>query len=262
MPHINKSVKPAIVMPLHDPDGLVFPHVETSAPCLRDVFCRAFLGITQRTRETQTARISWLEADDFFCVVSTDSNALIGEQLLALYTRAANTCAFHQVLHLCYPDRVAFALHCGYREQFVADIQAVTDEDTPLLFQRSEAAWNTHPRNYREIEHIAIQVGELLYRKSLEFAWCHLAVQAGQLLEILPHITNRDLSIVGEVALRLREKISTRDVDWLAWEDPFIYSCDPAHLKEEREASLGETQKRLSYVVPILRLLADSVEAA
>ena len=82
------------------------------------------------------------------------------------------------------------------------------------------------------------------------------------MLEILPHVTQRDLSMVGEVAIRLRDKLSTRDVDWLAWEDPFIYACDPARLKEEREASIGETRKRLSYVVPILRLLADSVEAA
>jgi hypothetical protein len=203
-----------------------------------------------------------LEADGFFCVVPTDSNALIGEQLLALYARAASSCAPHQVLHLCYPDRVAFALHGEYKQQFLADLQAVTDEDTPLLFQRSEAAWNTHPRNYREIEHMAVQVGELLYGKSLDFAWCHLALQAGQLLDILPHITQRDLSIVGEVAIRLRDKIQTRDVDWLAWEDPFIYACDPARLKEEREASIEETHKRLSYVVPILRLLADSLESA
>ena len=47
-------------------------------------------------------------------------------------------------------------------------------------------------------------------------------------------------------------------VDWLAWEDPFILNCDAAQLKRERENSLAETQKRLSYALPMMEILADT----
>ena len=50
----------------------------------------------------------------------------------------------------------------------------------------------------------------------------------------MPFIKNRDLSIVAEVVLLLRDEIQARDVDWLAWEDPYIYARNPAELKAER----------------------------
>src|SRR6185369_12610676 len=115
----------------------------------------------------------------------------------------------------------------------------------PLIFQRSEAAWETHPRNYRELEQIVTRVGELLFNRSLDFAWCHLVVQAAQLQAILPHIKNHDLSMVAEMVLLLKDEIQTQSVDWLAWEDPFICDRDPRQLKQEREQSSAETQKRL-----------------
>jgi len=44
-------------------------------------------------------------------------------------------------------------------------------------------------------------------------------------------------------------------VDWLAWEDPFILERDADKLKQEREHSLVETQKRLKYVLPMIETL-------
>lgn len=64
-------------------------------------------------------------------------------------------------------------------------MQAVKAEAVPLLFQRSELAWHTHPRNYREIEHIATRVGELVLKRTLDLTWCHLAIQARQLGEVM-----------------------------------------------------------------------------
>jgi hypothetical protein len=53
----------------------------------------------------------------------------------------------------------------------------------------------------------------------------------------------------------LQGNIRTRDVDWLAWEDPFVLSRDPSELKRERENSLEETYKRLSYTLPMIETL-------
>jgi hypothetical protein len=44
-------------------------------------------------------------------------------------------------------------------------------------------------------------------------------------------------------------------VDWLVWEDPFILNRDAAELKQEREQSLAETNKRIKYVLPMLETL-------
>jgi hypothetical protein len=133
----------------------------------------------------------------------------------------------------------------------------VRPEDTPLIFERSSVAWQTHPRNYVELEQMMTRVGEMLFKKRLDFAWCHLAVRAGQLQAILPAVSKQDLSMMAEIVLALKDNIEVKAVDWLAWEDPFIHACDPRLLKEEREQSQQETRKRLGYVIPTLQLLAD-----
>ena len=53
----------------------------------------------------------------------------------------------------------------------------------------------------------------------------------------------------------LRDTIQTQEVDWLAWEDPFITGCEAHSLREAREQSREETRKRLGYVIRMLELL-------
>jgi hypothetical protein len=114
------------------------------------------------------------------------------------------------MLHLCFIDRVAFALQSKYKDQFIADVKEVSNERVPVLIQRSQTAWDTHPQNYREIEHLATRVGEILFDESLDFTWCHLAIQARQLKAILPHIKSRDLGILAEIVLMLKDNIKTK----------------------------------------------------
>ncbi len=71
----------------------------------------------------------------------------------------------------------------------------------------------------------------------------------------MPLVKNPDLSMVAEMVFYMHDTIKTRDVDWLAWEDPFILGRDAAELKAEREQSLDETNKRLNYVLPMLETL-------
>jgi len=111
--------------------------------------------------------------------------------------------------------------------------------------------------DYRELEGMVTTVGRHLFGSELDYAWCHLAVQAGRLREIIPLVRNPDLSMVAEMIFYLQKEICTRDVDWLAWEDPFILRRDGAELKHERENDLQETQKRLSYVVPMIETLTS-----
>jgi hypothetical protein len=247
---------PAIVLPLPDPKGIFIPHLQHITPILKTVFDRAFLNLPPSTRQAQREAVSLLESDPFFTCLEYPESP-IGDHFRILYTFAARACPPAQVLHLCYIDRLAFAMQDGYCQTFVKDILAVTAEFTPLIFQRSAAAWETHPRNYRDLEGMVTCAGEWLFHKTLDFAWCHLAVQAGQLIEVLPRTRQPDLSMVAEIVLEMLDSIHTKEVDWLAWEDPFILGRNPQALKIERENSLSETLKRLSYVVPMMQLMSE-----
>jgi hypothetical protein len=128
-----------------------------------------------------------------------------------------------------------------------------------MLFQRSPAAWRTHPRNYRQVEAMATRAGALLLGRALDWTWCHLVVSAAQLRAALPALAQDEISVLGELLLALLgvgHTIHTRDVDWLAWEDPYILGRPATELCREREQSVAETRKRLAYVIPTLELLS------
>jgi hypothetical protein len=248
-------MKSALVFPFSDPDGTMFPHLQAILPDLKGHFSRAFLTIPQNTLEEQPENIRLLERDDFFNLFTVSSEAPVGDHFAFLYRQAALVAHPEQILHLCYPDRLTFALRTEYRERFLADVDILTEEHLPLIFQRSDSAWATHPKNYFELESFVTDIGETLFGKTLDYGWCHFVVQAGQLREIMPLVKKRDLSMVAEMILHVQADVKTREVDWLAWEDPFILGRDAGELKHEREASLAETQKRLSYVLPMVKLL-------
>jgi hypothetical protein len=209
---------------MHDPDGVMFPHLRKITPHLKDLFSQVFVSVTWITRQRFPEYVSWLDSDGFFHVTKLKVDLPVGEEFLILYANAAESCRPDQVLHLCFIDRVSFALEGDYREAFSADIQALDPNDTPLIYQRSELAWETHPDNYRAIEGMATTVGEFLFGKSLDFAWCHLAIRAERLLKIIPTVKNRDISCIAEIVIAVRKEVKTREVDWLAWEDPFLAS--------------------------------------
>ena len=247
-------MKPALAFPFNDPDGSMFHHLQAILPDLKMHFEHAYISPPLATQK-QTANMRQLQADDFFTVFPVDRELQIGENFSYLYQQAANASPPEQILHLCYLDRVSFALQSGYREVFLEDIDSLIDADVPVIFQRSEFAWATHPRNYRQLEGIVTIVGNNLFGRELDYAWCHIAVQSGQLRKIMPKVKNPDLSMVAEMIFYMQDEIKTRDVDWLAWEDPFIFCRDAAELKQERENSLEETNKRLNYILPMIETL-------
>jgi hypothetical protein len=247
-------MRPALAFPYHDPDGTLLPHIQTILPDLKYHFDHAYVSAPPSSFKLLQQN-NLIHADNFFTVIPVAEDALIGEAFAHLYQRAAELVQPEQPLHLCYPDRVAFALEGEYRDSFLVDVDSLSFSNLPLIFQRSSIAWETHPQNYRQLEGIVTSVGENLFGKELDYGWCHIVVQAKQLREIMLLVKNPDLSMVAEMIFYLQENIHTRDVDWLAWEDPFIFERDAAELKYERENSLVETNKRLKYVLPMLETL-------
>lgn len=247
-------MKPALAFPYNDPDGTMLPHIQAILPDLKNHFDHAYISAPPSSFELLQQN-NLILTDSFFTVFPVAEDKLVGEHFAHLYQRAAETAPSDQPLHLCYPDRVAFALEGEHRASFLADVDSLSANDLPLIFQRSQAAWETHPQNYRELEGIVTTVGQHLFGKELDYGWCHIVVRAGQLREIMPLVKNPDLSMVAEMVFYLQDNIHTRDVNWLAWEDPFILKRNAAELKHERENSLIETNKRLKYVLPMLETL-------
>ena len=255
--HNNEMMKPAIVLPFSDPDGKMFPHLEAILPDLKEHFEHAYFSIPKNTQERHPANVRTLQEDAFFKLFYIESEKPVGAHFGFLYKNAAEAAHPEQILHLCYIDRLSFALCTDHREHFLKDVDALTPEHLPLIFHRSERAWATHPKNYYELESFVTNIGQTLFNKTLDYGWCHFVIQAGQLKEIMPLVKKPDLSMVAEMILHVQENVKTREVDWLAWEDPFILGRDAGELKLERENSLAETQKRLSYVLPMVEMLAN-----
>jgi hypothetical protein len=247
-------MQPALAFPFNDPDGTLFHHLQAILPDLKTHFEHAYISHPLSTLRFDN-HIQQLEDDDFFTVFPVSRDMQVGEHFAYLYQRAADAAPPEQLIHLCYPDRLAFALEGEYRDLFLADIDVLSSGDVPLIFQRSELAWETHPQNYREIEGMVTTAGRHLFGKDLDYAWCHLVLPAGQLREVMPLVRNPDLSMVAEMIFYLQGDIQTREVDWLSWEDPFIFKRDAAALKLERESGLAEAHKRLSYALPMIQTL-------
>lgn len=249
-----------IVIPLHDPAGLVLPHLKTVTPTLETYFGRALACTTTQTREQQPDLLDWFLDHPFYQLLHLEEQLEIGEQFRALYRYAANLGAPETILHLAFPDRLVYALLAGgHRQEYLTDIDAITPADLPLLFHRSEAAWATHPTAYRELENMTTRVGEMLFKRKLDFGWCYMALRAGQLGEVIESSYTTGLSVLAEILLPLRDEVKVKEVDWLAWEDPFITGREPQELISERNNSIADHLKRLSYVVPILDLLAQTI---
>ena len=250
-------MKPAIVFPFHDPDGVMYPHLKSITPILKQTFSEAFLSITPITKASFPENVEQLKRDNFFKLFFLEKVLPVGKHFLSLYEFATRSCSPQKVLHLCFIDRVVFALRTNHRIQFIEDVLSLNGKSSPIIFQRSTKAWNTHPRNYYEIERFITTIGELVLRQSLDFAWCHLVICSSQLADVLPHVQSDDWGMVAEIILLIRSEITTQDVDWLEWEDPFFSSYGTAELKRIREANTQETQKRLSYAIPMVQIILE-----
>ena len=248
---------PSIAFPYYDPDLQMFPHLQAILPDLKTLFRRAYICPSPSTRR-HARLMDWLEKDEFFHIFPLNQEMQIGERFAYLYLQTARSVAPDETLHLAFVDRLSFALQGPFREQFIRDIQSLRPDEIPVIFERSPAAWETHPQNYREIETFVTTMGRILFGRSLDYAWCHMAVRASQLAEILPRVENPDLSMVAEMVLLLQADIKTRAVDWLAWEDPFILGRDPGELKAERERDPDEARKRLSYALPMIEKMVQT----
>ncbi|MFT3890325.1 MAG: hypothetical protein QM730_01720 [Anaerolineales bacterium] len=253
-------MRPALALPYNDPDGTMLPHLQAILPDLKAHFDHAYICPPLSTRELVEQTDCF--RDDFFTVFYNDDDLRVGERFAYLYQLAAEVAPAEQAIHLCYVDRLSFALQGRYRDIFLADVDSLSSADLPLIFQRSPLAWDTHPQNYRDIEGMVTTVGRHLFGRELDYAWCHLVANAGDLRRVIPLTKLPNISMVAEIVYYLQDNIHTKDVDWLSWEDPFILERDASELKRERETSVEESQRRLAYAIPMIDFLTQKSKTA
>ena len=87
----------------------MFPHLQVILPHLKGHFERAYICPPLSTQK-HVDHMQQLQADDFFTIFPADRNMQIGEHFAYLYQRAAEAAPPEQIVHLCYLDRLAFAL--------------------------------------------------------------------------------------------------------------------------------------------------------
>jgi len=249
--------RPAAVMPLHDPQLITLRPLINVEDALRNLFGQVVLGVSTETAAAAPDVIAALRGDDFWRLIDLDASQPIGAQLMDLYGFAAGSCPPEKTLHLCFPDRLAFALSTGYAQTMADDVDYAGRIGKPVLFQRSPLAWASHPSNYCEVETFITDMGEQLFGKRLDFAWCHLALPCRDLQRLLPLITSDQFDVLTRLVLHLMPAIIPVFVDWLAWEDPFLLGVDADELREQRENDPQETVKRLGYALPMLRTLLE-----
>ena len=243
----------SLVFPFHDPNNIETKFLKQILPILKDNFVNAFVSVTPKTVIANPESVAFLKQDNFFIVNINLEGSLIGDHFVAGYKNAVEHSKPDQILHLCNSDRIAFAL-LNYKKTFLDDL---SDVDTPTLFLRSKKAWSTHPKNYHAAESMVTEAGRILFDKILDYTWCHLALTAEQLGNILSSLTARDLVITSQLVFSMKETIKTKNVDWLSWEDPFIFNKDPQEYKLERENDPAESEKRMGYVLPEIKYLFE-----
>jgi hypothetical protein len=59
-------VLPALVLPFHDPSGVLLAQLATITPTLRQVFARAFLSVSPATEQIHTQQLQHLRRDPLY----------------------------------------------------------------------------------------------------------------------------------------------------------------------------------------------------
>jgi len=246
----------SLVFPFHDPNNIETKFLKQILPILKENFENAFVSITPKTLIMNPEAVSFLKEDSFFVVNENPEGSLVGDHFFASYKNAVENSKPDQVLHLCYTDRLAFA-SLNYKEIFFNHIKIAEKESFPTVFTRSKKAWVTHPKNYYAAESMVTEVGKVLFDSPLDYTWCQLSLTAGLLSELMPKLVAHDLVVTSQLIFPLRNIIKTKEVDWLSWEDPFIFGKDPKQYKLEKENDPAETEKRMKYVLLEINFLFE-----
>jgi len=248
-------VAPVLTFPYHDPRGQRESALRRELPALRGAFAQICVSAIPPLREEF---LQLLEAER--CVVYRNAlGTSVGDHARAALHLGLEHAPRDGFIFYGFDDRILYALNSEWRTPFLDDMRAEPGADV-VVFERTPAAWATHPDNYREIEQMVSRALEMVCGRRIELGVSALMMSARAAEIILPQSRAAGFEVWGEwvlLALSAGLAVTTRAVDWLAWEDPYWESVAPERLKREREGSPEETRRRIMMNAPCLALLGE-----
>jgi hypothetical protein len=245
-----------LTLPYYDPSGRYNRAFQHQLDALKSAFDAICVSVAPPTGADNAGFVRYLEAQG--CVVfDNPAGATIGDQ-----SREALRLALgytDQPIFFGFLDRILFALETEWRWQFLQDLK-VYQTAAFLVFERSQAAWDTHPANYREIEQMVSRMFELLSGRSVELMPCALLLSHDVASTILNQSTSSAHEVWAEwtlLAMKNGIPITTQKVDWLAWEHPYWEDVDSDEFKRCRESSPDEVIKRIKMNMPAALVLTE-----
>jgi hypothetical protein len=239
----------------HDAEGRLGKLLKMITPELKKVFDKAFVSVTPSAEERGLDKD--LLKDDFFVLNYNSKEDQIGDHYMNGIRSVSKSMKGEDIIHIGCLDRLAFGF-LNYSNEITSDLKAEKQLAAPILYTRSRKAWQTHPRNYWAIESMGTEVCERLYGLNLDLFWCDYALKNNDLKQIIPKVKTHDLRILIELIWSVKDKLKVEEVDWLSWEDPFIFEKNEKDYKKEREQGEDEKKKRLGYVIPAIEMVLDN----
>ena len=245
-----------LTFPYYDPSGQYNRTFQRQLDALQSAFDAVCVSVAPPTGKDNADFVRYLKAQSC-AVFDNPAKATIGDQ-----SREALRLALQytdQSIFFGFLDRILFALETEWRWQFLQDIEVYRTAKF-LVFERAQIAWNTHPANYREIEQMVARMFELFCGRSIELMPCALLLSYDAASAILSQSTSPHCQVWSEwilLAMKNGIPVTTRKVDWLAWEHPYWDNVDPDELRRCWESSPDEVIKRIKMNVPVASMLTE-----
>lgn len=247
--------RPVLTFAYHDPRRQREAALQHELPALRAAFSGICVSAIPPLHEEY---LQGLESQG--CAVYRNApGTSVGDHARAALRLSLEQAPPGEPIFYGFDDRVLYALASPWREAFLHDMGAAPDAGA-VVYERTPAAWATHPDNYREIEGMVSRALQLLCGRRIELGISALMLSVPAARTALAQSVTPGFEVWGEwVLLALKERIpvATRAVDWLAWEDPYWAGVPLEQLKHEREQSREETLRRIRMNAPCLALLAE-----
>lgn len=247
-----------LTLPYYDPAGTYNQAFRRQLATLQSAFDAVCISVAPPTGRDNAAMVQRL-AEQGCLVADNAPGSTLGDHSRQALRLALAHAQAQQAIFFGFVDRVLYALETGWRESFLRDLEAHQPGEFVVL-ERSPLAWSTHPSNYREMEQMVSRVFQWLSGTYIELSPAALILSCQVARKILEQSQSASYDIWGEWVLLAMQNgipVTTRRVDWLAWEDPYWEGADPTDLKRAREASREETLKRIQMNAAILLMLAE-----
>jgi hypothetical protein len=247
-----------LAFPYHDPQGAFNDALRRHLDRLRSTFDAICIGATPPTTSENAAFLVELRAAG--CLIAENRpGTTIGDHARSALRLAVEQAGPKRPVAYLFLDRFLCAMESEHKEPFLADLARYQDRAC-MVFERSPAAWTTHPANYKEVEGMTTRLGELLFGSTVDWCPCALVLGADVSRAIIAESINPTYAVWSEwllLAAKSDATIVSIEVDWLAWEDPFWARVAPKELKQAQENDPLQVVKRIQMHGPIALLMIE-----